>query len=154
VKDKKIYISAPFYVTEKKINTFIQTHKNWIDKKINLQKQSLLDTNRIEEYKMQAREYIPKRVAEIASVYQCNYNQIKITSAQTRWGSCTSKKNLNFSYRVILLPIEVIDYIICHELAHLKHMNHSKIFWKEVENMNPDYKKHDIFLRKNSDLYS
>ncbi|MCP4523081.1 MAG: M48 family metallopeptidase [Candidatus Gracilibacteria bacterium] len=153
VKNETIYVSAPFFVTQKTIQEFLLKHKNWIEKRIEKQKESLFDRTLIEDYKKQARIYIPKRVKEIASVYNCHYNHIKITSAQSRWGSCTSKKNLNFSYRVILLPKEVIDYIICHELAHLKHMNHGKFFWQEVEKMNPDYRKHDTWLRKNSDLY-
>ena len=78
---------------------------------------------------------------------------MKINSARRRWGSCTSKKNLNFTFRLVLTPPEIIDYVICHELAHLKEMNHSSAFWKEVEKMDIDYKKHDRWLKENGDLY-
>jgi predicted metal-dependent hydrolase len=132
---------------------FIDKHKNWIEKRISQQWKSLIDINKIEEYKKQAKVYIPNRVKEIAEKYWYEYNTIKITSAKTRWWSCTSKKNLNFSFRLILTPVEIIDYVICHELSHLKQMNHSRQFWKEVSIMDIEYKEHDKWLKDNWYLY-
>ena len=88
-----------------------------------------------EFYKREARKYIKNRLEEISAKYNLKYNKFSITSAKTRWGSCTSTKNINFTYRLIMTPIKTIDYVIVHELAHLKHMNHSKAFWTEVEKM-------------------
>ena len=85
----------------------------------------------------------------MASEYGIEYNNIRITSARTRWGSCSSKKNLSFSYRLIQVPLDVIDYVIIHELAHLKHMNHSKQFWNHVGSMMDDYKEKEEWLKKN-----
>lgn len=153
VKNSQIIVKAPFFVTKNYIMQFIDKHKNWVENKLSQQQKSLIDSNKIEEYKKQAREYIPQRVEEIAKKYGCEYNKIKITSAKTRWWSCTSQKNLNFSFRLILTPPEIIDYVICHELAHLKEMNHSRQFWLEVSRMDKEYKNHDMWLKINGDRF-
>ena len=101
------------------------------------------------ELKKRAKEYIPGRVQILASEHGLKYNKSRITSARSRWGSCSSKKNLNFSYRLMLTPGDVIDYVIIHELAHLKHMNHSKNFWNQVESMMSNYKEKEKWLKKN-----
>jgi len=107
-------------------------------------------------YKDEARKYINKRIVVIAEKYNLKYNNLKITSAKTRWGSCTSAKNINFSYRLIMAPIKTIDYVIVHELAHLTEMNHSKKFWDLVEKMTKglypwDYKVHKKWLNDHWD---
>jgi len=100
------------------------------------------------ELKQKAKKYIPERVEYFAKKFDKKYNKIKITSAKTRWGSCTSQKNLNFSYRLIQADSKAIDYVIVHELAHLKYMNHSKQFWNHVEEMMSDYKQWDKWLKR------
>lgn len=102
-------------------------------------------------YKKEARKHIEKRINEISEQNNLKFNKLSITSAKTRWGSCTSAKNINFSYRLIMAPIKTIDYVIVHELAHLKHMNHSKQFWDYVSEMMSwlypwDYKIHKKWL--------
>ncbi|BCD59421.1 MULTISPECIES: M48 family metallopeptidase [unclassified Nitratiruptor] len=92
-------------------------------------------------YKNFAMGYLRLRTKVIAAKYNCLYNDIKITGAKKRWGSCTSKRNINFSYRVVMLPPDLIDYIIVHELSHLTYMNHSKAFWSLVHSRMPDYKE-------------
>ena len=153
VKNSQLIVKAPFFVTKNYIMDFIDKHKDWIEKRISNQKESKININKIEEYKKQAREYIPNRVKEIAEKYGYNYNKIRITSAKTRWGSCTSQKNLNFTFRLILTPPEIIDYVICHELSHLKHMNHSRHFWNEVLIMDKNYKQHDKWLKENASYF-
>ena len=86
-------------------------------------------------YKIEARKYIERRINFIAEENNLEFNKLRITSAKTRWGSCSSQKNINFSYRLAMAPIKTIDYVIVHELAHLKEMNHSKKFWTLVEKM-------------------
>ena len=76
------------------------------------------------------------------------YNNIKIRDQKTRWGSCSSKRNLNFNYRLIFLPRGLAEYIVIHEFCHLAHMNHSKEFWALVEKLSPDYKKHKKLLKE------
>ena len=67
-------------------------------------------------------------------------SSIQLTNAKTKWGSCSNNKNIRLSWRLIQTSSGIIDYVICHELAHLKHMNHSKLFWHEVERIFPEYK--------------
>ena len=98
-------------------------------------------------YKSQAKNYIPTRCQELADLHGFTYNKLRITSATSRWGSCSSKRNLNFSYRLIMAPREAIDYVIIHELCHLRQMNHSAKFWKEVSDIMPEYKQHEKHLR-------
>ncbi len=134
------------------IENFVSKHKNWIEKKMKVAYPKWIPVkksdNEILELKKKAKQYIPERVEYFAKKYNKKYNKIRITSARTRWGSCTSAKNLNFSYRLIQADTKAIDYVIVHELAHLKHMNHSKAFWSHVEEMMSDYKYWDQWLKK------
>ena len=153
IKNGKIIVHAPHFILPKTILAFIKKHNSWIERKLKQFKsreKSLLDKKNINLYKKRAKNYIIKRVEQIGLKNNFNYKNIKITSAKTRWGSCTSKKNLNFSYRLILVPMKIIDYVIVHELCHLREMNHSKKFWREVGQIMPDYKKHDKWLKDNS----
>ncbi len=153
IKNGLVIVKAPFFITKKSINNFIDKHKKWIDDKIKNEKKSIIDYSKISDYKIKAKNYIPERTKIIAEQFWIKFNSIKITSAKTRWGSCTSKRNLNFSYRLILCPQKAIDYVICHELAHLKEMNHSKNFWSEVERLMPDYKEHNKWLKDNASIF-
>ena len=92
-------------------------------------------------YRQQAKQWITERVKHLAEHHQFHYEKIKITSARTRWGSCSAKNTLSFSWRLILTSPDVIDYVIIHELAHTVHHNHSKRFWNLVGKLMPDYKK-------------
>jgi len=92
-------------------------------------------------YRQQAKKLLPERVKVYAERYGYQPTGVGITGARTRWGSCSSRGSLNFSWRLVLAPIEAVDYVVIHELAHLKHRNHSKEFWAEVARMCPDYKK-------------
>jgi hypothetical protein len=89
-----------------------------------------------------ARKHIIERTNYIANTYNFHYNRLSIKNQRTRWGSCSGKKNLNFNWRLIMTPHECVDYVIIHELAHTKQMNHSKNFWAIVEEIMPDYKSH------------
>jgi predicted metal-dependent hydrolase len=100
-------------------------------------------------YRMQAKKILNERVSKYASQYCLQYKKIGITSARTRWGSCSANGSLNFSWRLIMAPIEVVDYVVVHELAHTVFHNHSKRFWKKVETIMPDYKERKKWLRKN-----
>jgi predicted metal-dependent hydrolase len=100
-------------------------------------------------YKKTAREILSKRLAELASLMGLSYNKMGITSAQKRWGSCSSKGNINFSYKLIMAPPDVIDYVVVHELMHLKVLNHSKEFWDAVASVMPDYKERLKWLKDN-----
>lgn len=96
-----------------------------------------------------AGEIIDERAMEYGKIIGVSYNNIRIKDTKSRWGSCSSKSNLNFSWRIIMAPPEVMDYVIVHELCHLLHMNHSKEYWATVEKYMPDYENHKEWLRKN-----
>lgn len=89
----------------------------------------------------EARILVHARLEYFNQLYGFSYNRIFIKNQKSRWGSCSSKKNLNFNYRIALLPTELQDYLIVHELCHLAEMNHSKNFWKLVERAVPEYKR-------------
>jgi predicted metal-dependent hydrolase len=99
-------------------------------------------------YKIQARRFLEENVRLLALQFGFTYNNIRISSARTRWGSCSSKNTLSFTYRLIMAPPEVIRYVVIHELVHTKIKNHSKSFWGAVGKILPDYKKYRTWLKK------
>lgn len=90
---------------------------------------------------------IDKIATEKASQINANFSKISIRDTKTRWGSCSSSGNLSFSWRLIFAPFDVLEYVICHEVSHLKEMNHSDNFWNLVKQICPDYKLHKKWLR-------
>ena len=102
-------------------------------------------------YKARALEVISERVKQYSQQYDFVPRQVKISSAKTRWGSCSSNGTLNFTWRLVMAPLEVIDYVVVHELAHLRVKNHSSKFWKVVESICPEYKKQRKWLRENGE---
>ena len=100
-------------------------------------------------YVKQAKIWIAKRVHFFANQMGESFHSITIKNQKKRWGSCSSARNLNFNWRLIMAPEEVIDYVVVHELCHLRQMNHSKAFWNEVENVLPDYKVRKKWLDEN-----
>jgi predicted metal-dependent hydrolase len=105
-------------------------------------------------YKKQAKAHIPQRVAQLAKHFGYGYQRIRITSARTRWGSCSTRGTLSFTWRLVMAPEEMIDYVIVHELAHLRIHNHSKEFWIQVGLLMPDYKAKRQWLKKNAALFT
>lgn len=100
-------------------------------------------------YKEQAYEVISERVKLYSQQYNFAPKQVKISSAKTRWGSCSPNGTLNFTWRLVMAPLDVIDYVIMHELVHLQVKDHSTKFWKAVESIYPEYKKQRKWLREN-----
>lgn len=100
-------------------------------------------------YKLQAQKNINERVRYYANEYDFKYGRVKITSAKKRWGSCTGKNNLNFTWRLILAPIEIADSVVVHELVHTKIKNHSKKFWANVYKIMPEYPEYNKWLKEN-----
>ena len=96
-----------------------------------------------------ARQDIPQRVKHYACQMGVSYGRITIRSQRTRWGSCSSKGNLNFNCLLMLAPMQVIDYVVVHELCHRLHMNHSAAFWTEVAKIMPDYALWRKWLKEN-----
>ncbi len=117
----------------------------------------VLDKNHIEEardlfikwYKEEAKERIIGRIDYYSKRLQLFPKGVKITSAKYRWGSCSRDDRLSFSWRMIMASFSIIDYILIHELVHIKEKNHSKRFWNYLESVHPDYKKHRLWLKEN-----
>jgi predicted metal-dependent hydrolase len=139
------------FLKRKKSHKFITSQgiyllgKRVIPKKINLKKYSEIKS----WYKAEAEKYITKRLDFFADKFDLKYGTLKITDAKRRWGSCSGRNNMNFSWRILMAPKKTVDYVIIHELAHIKHKNHSARFWDFVETMMKDYKKHDNWLEEN-----
>lgn len=103
-------------------------------------------------YREQANKVISDRVQWYAAKYGYSYKQVKITSARTRWGSCSAHGTLSFAWRLVMAPVPVIDYVVVHELVHLQVKNHSKKYWGRVGVVMPDYKQKIEWLEKHGHL--
>jgi hypothetical protein len=101
-------------------------------------------------YQEQARKLIAPRVMLYAQQFGFQVARIRIGSARTRWGSCSSRGTLSFTWRLVMAPLPVIDYVILHELAHLEHHNHSQAFWGRVAELDPEYKLHRAWLKQHA----
>lgn len=156
--DLSVTVRAPYGVTEKYIEEFLNKNGAWISKQMNeikVKKKSVESGNvenvtldKIKALADQALETIPTRVEYFARIIGVTYGNITIRNQKTRWGSCSSKGNLNFNCLLMLAPPEVLDYVVVHELCHRKQMNHSKAFLTEVEKVFPDYKKSIKWLKE------
>lgn len=100
-----------------------------------------------------ARIVIPQKVRHYAPLIGVDYGRITIRSQRTRWGSCSSKGNLNFNCLLMLFPDDVIDCVVVHELCHRKHMNHSAQFYAELEKAYPEYRRCQKWLKENGGAY-
>lgn len=106
----------------------------------------------IDWYKKQSKVLITRRVDELAKKYNYNYKKIRISNARTRWGSCSGENNLNFAWRLIMAPIEIIDYVIIHELVHTEIKNHSRAYWNMVMSICNECKNYRKWLKDNGHL--
>jgi len=100
-------------------------------------------------YKKEARQIFSERVAFYAEEYGVEYAKLKLSSAKRRWGSCSARGNINLTWRLVMAPLEIVDYVVVHELSHLREHNHSKAFWAQVEAILPDYKERRKWLKEN-----
>lgn len=155
--DMQIVVFVPLYVSDNEIERMVISKSKWIDEHM-LKVQSTIDERsklekitfeQLKELADQAVEYIPKRVKYYAEKENFIYNKITIKNLVSRWGSCSTKGNLNFNCLLMLTPDYVIDYIVVHELCHLREMNHSEKFWAEVEKIIPDYQRAELWLKQN-----
>ncbi len=136
-------VTAPARVDHNLIEQFINKKSQWVIKKIDYYKQfpvrTIADKAEYAHYKDSALELAQKRIHHFNALYGFVYNKIQIRNQKTRWGSCSKKGNLNFNYKIVLLPQRLADYIIVHELCHLGQLNHSEKFWNLVAHTIPNY---------------
>lgn len=153
IKEGRLVVKAPFGTTREKIESVILSHKKWVDKHLRIEAErnariGMLSDERIKELKKQAKRIIPLKVDYYSKIMGLKYGRVTITSAKTRFGSCSSQGNLSFSYRLMLYPEYAIDYVVVHELAHLVELNHSDRFYRIVASVLPDYKARQKLLKK------
>lgn len=156
--DRSVTVRAPRSASEKDIEEILKKKEAWISKhieKIKKTKERLeaestekLTREKVIALAEEALKVIPERVEYFAKVIGVTYGKITVRNQKTRWGSCSSKGNLNFNCLLMLAPPEVLDYVVVHELCHRKQMNHSKAFWLEVEKVLPDYKEVRKWLKE------
>ena len=159
VKKGELVVRAPRRLSKAAIDGFVRKHMDWILEQIQKQKQSKaaivqeqgtkLTEQEHEALKKRAKQVFAERVAHFAPLVGVTYGRITIRTQKTRWGSCSSKGNLNFNCLLLLAPPEVLDCIVVHELCHRKQMNHSKAFYAEVLRVMPDYHQRHAWLKKN-----
>lgn len=145
VREGEILVRAPKRTAVAVIRQFVNSHGPWIAKAMARQQEQYRPepVNEEEEKRLRriAGEVIRARVDLYAEKMGVTYNRVFIKEQKTRWGSCSSRGNLNFNWKLILTGDEQLDYVVVHELAHLKQMNHSPQFWREVERILPDYRE-------------
>jgi len=149
--DLNIVVSAPKRLSQRVIDSFLLSKKDWIEKSIDYYKnrtKSLEEIDLNKDKRKEIKEYVEVILKEINRTYNFGYNKIFIKNHRSRWGSCSSARNLNFNYRIILLPKHLAEYIVAHELCHLGEMNHSKRFWELVAKSIPDHKVRRRELKK------
>ena len=150
--DGSIVVRCPKRMRSDAIKRFVESKSDWIEKhltnRVPRNEEKLTDSE-LKELRERTRILVTERVRYFAPLVGVTYNQIAIRSQRTRWGSCSSKGNLNFNCLLGLTPPEVLDYVVVHELCHLIEMNHSKQFWDAVERTLPDYKVHRKWLKDN-----
>lgn len=156
IRNGEVIVRAPQRMTKAEIDKIITANEDRIRKMLEKaaeRESSLGDVipltgEEIRQLAAKALEYIPSRVKYYAGKMGVTYGGITIRNQKTRWGSCSSKGNLNFNCLLMLTPPEVIDSVVVHELCHLREMNHSARFYAEVEKVFPDYRKWDGWLKE------
>lgn len=150
--DGQVIVRCPKRMRIEDARRFAESKSDWIEKhlsKRNVQDVVKYTPKEIEQLREQARKLVTERVRYYAPIVGVTYGQIAIRTQHTRWGSCSSKGNLNFNCLLAVVPPEVLDYVVVHELCHRKELNHSSRFWSEVERVLPDYKTWRKWLKDN-----
>lgn len=155
-RNAEIIVRAPMKTSRKRIDEFVKSHGEWLNLHLERRKR-IMEAHpepteaEIRELKKSAKELIPPRVEKYSKIMGLIPEHVSINSAKTRFGSCSSKNRLNFSCRLMQYDDRAIDYVIVHELAHIRHHNHSKDFWALVEKYMPDYKERKRLLKYEDD---
>lgn len=147
----RLIVHAPLRMSIRAVEDFVTDHRAWIEKhRPRLQRRGdMLTPEELAQLTARAKEVIPERVRFYAEKAGVTYGRITIRHQKTRWGSCSSKGNLNFNCLLMLVPEDVRDSIVVHELCHRKHMDHSTVFYRDVLTIFPDYKRCSRWLKEN-----
>ncbi len=163
----RVVVRAPYNIGNLRIREFVEDKSDWIERTLNRirDRQQMPDGSDvistdnptplseadIRTLTDEAKAVIPDRVAFWAGQIGVTYGRITIRHQKSRWGSCSTKGNLNFNCLLMRAPGEILDYVIIHELCHRKHMDHSREFWAEVEAICPEYKARRKWLKIHGD---
>lgn len=161
-RDARVQVRAPYGCSKSFIDSFVREKSDWISRHLALAEkrkrepaasgQPALTAKERARYIKIARDIFTRKTEYYARIMGVSYGRISIREQKTRWGSCSSQGNLNFNWRLIFAPENVLDYVVVHELAHRKEMNHSKAFYAIVESVLPDYRVSRKWLRDNGDV--
>ena len=152
-RDGRVLIRAPKRMPRRDIDRFFAAHQDWLQAQLQKQQQWQQthpepSATQVQAWKEQARAVLPEKVRHYAAVMGLQPTGITITSARTRFGSCSPKDRLCFSWRLMAYPDAAIDYVVVHELAHLVHRNHGPAFHALVESILPDHKDRRAMLKE------
>lgn len=152
-RDLKVIVRAPHRLSDRQIESFVREKNDWISRHLELQRQKNLQDPPVSKAEAErltalAKATLPPKTAEFARRMGLFPATVTITAAKTRFGSCSSKGNLCFSYLLMRYPEAAIDYVVVHELAHLAHPNHGQAFYALIEKYLPDHKERRALLRR------
>jgi len=157
--DRGIIATLPFGVNQRHLEKFLYKHFDWLEKRVDdfkkIDKSKLIKTgpNDYLRKKKEAHILVRGKLELFNKFYGFEYKKFCIRNQKTRWGSCSSGRNLNFNYKLVYLSEALAEYVVVHELCHLKEMNHSKKFWALVEKLVPDYKEKRKRLKEESKYF-
>lgn len=154
-QDCRVQVRAPRMTPACEIDRMLLRYAGWIERHMEerriqyeRRKSAALNSEQTELLKARAREMLPKKTAHFAELMGLEPTAVRITCAAKRWGSCSGKDSICFSYRVMLLPEAAIDYIVVHELAHIRHKNHGAEFYELISRYMPDHRERSALIRR------
>lgn len=152
-KDGRVVVRAPLRLSQKRIDAFLREHEAWISKHLEIQKKRRENhpeptQEQREAFIRSAKEILPAKVERYGAAMGLRPTGITITGARKRFGSCSAKNRICFSWRLMMYPEEAVDYVVVHELAHIRHKDHSRAFYACVEEMLPDWRERRAMLRE------
>ena len=147
----KLVVRAPQNTARSEIDAFVDKHRLWAEKHMKLKKERIkkysVSPEEEENIKKNALPYLKERTEYFSAIMGLEPTGVRITSAKKRFGSCSAKNSICYSWRLMLYPKEAIDYVVVHELAHIAHKNHGPQFYALIEKYLPDYKEREKLLR-------
>ncbi|MBQ6248868.1 MAG: M48 family metallopeptidase [Oscillospiraceae bacterium] len=151
-REGKVVVRAPLRMPQRDIDAFVSSKERWLAEHLARQQtyresHPPLTEEEKETLRRRAKAYLPGRVDYYAAVMGVTPTAVHITSARTRFGSCSGKNSISFSLYLMQYPAEAIDYVVVHELAHIRHHDHSPAFYAEVAKVMPDYRQRQALLR-------
>lgn len=151
-QDGEPVVFAPRWLPRRQIDAFVQKHADWITKQQQRRRQKnaleeSLTPERVAALKARAKAELPPKIAAYAAILGVRPTGFKVTSAKKRFGSCSGKNSLCFSWRLMQYPEEAIDYVVVHELCHILHHDHSPAFYAAVSSVMPDYRSRQKLLK-------